>query len=432
MTLALVGFALVLLLAFYGVPLGFSMLTLGVSLFAVSRGLGPAFSMMGQTIADLAANDSLSVLPMFILMGTFIYKADMAEELYDAANAFLGHFKGGLAYATVMASAGFAAISGSSIATAATMTKVAIPPMRARGYSDSMASGCVCSAGTLGALLPPSVPLLVYGIIATQDIGKLFMAGLVPGALLGLTFMGAIWWTVFRHPERGPAGERTAWPERLRRLSKVWGVLALFLIVIGGLYGGLFTATQAGSIGALGALVFALARRKLSLRIAFDALTEAARTTAMIFTIIFGGKVFANLVTVSGLAGRLVTEIQALHLPPTGVILVIVLIYVVLGSLMDGLSMMLLTVPVFATIVQPLGIDMVWFGIFVVMMMEIGLIHPPVGMNMFMVKSVMPELSLRTILIGTIPFLVANIFALALLITFPSIALSLGHLLGSH
>ncbi|OOG50401.1 TRAP transporter large permease [Polaromonas sp. C04] len=430
MTMALIGFALVLLLAFYGVPLGFSMLTLGVSLFALTRGWGPALAMMGQTIADLAANDSLSVLPMFILMGTFIYKADMAEELYDAANSLLGHFKGGLAYATVLASAGFAAISGSSIATAATMTKVAMPPMRARGYSDSMASGCVSSAGTLGALLPPSVPLLVYGIITQQDIGKLFIAGIIPGALLGLMFMGAIWWTVFRHPERGPAGAHTAWPHRLQALSKVWGVLALFLLVVGGLYGGFFTATQAGSIGAFGALLFALARRKLSLRIAFEALFEAARTTGMIFVIVFGGKVFANMVSISGLTSQLVSTIQSLHLPAVGVILVIVLIYIVLGSLMEGLSMMLLTVPVFSAIVQPLGVDMVWFGVFVVMMMEIGLIHPPVGMNMFMVKTVMPDLSLRTILIGTIPFLFANIIALALLIAFPAIALSLGRLLG--
>ena len=430
MTLALSGFVLTLLLAFFGVPLGFAMLSLGVSLFAVIRGIDPALAMMGQTIADLAANDGLSVLPMFILMGTFIYKADMAEELYDAANAFIGHLKGGLAYATVLASAGFAAISGSSIATAATMTKVAMPPMRARGYSDTMASGCVSSAGTLGALLPPSVPLLVYGIITQQDIGKLFIAGIVPGALLGLMFMGAIWWTVFRHPERGPAGKRSSWRERWRKLSKVWGVVALFLLVVGGLYSGLFTATEAGSIGAAGSLLFASLRRKLTLRIAFEALVEAAKTTGMIFIIIFGGKVFANMVTMSGLTGQLVDWIQAMHLPALGVIFVIVLIYIVLGSLMEGLSMMLLTVPVFAAIVQPLGIDMIWFGVFVVMMMEIGLIHPPVGMNMFMVKTVMPDLSLRTIFHGTLPFLVSNIITLLLLILFPLMALFLVRTLG--
>lgn len=429
MSVALAGFALVLALAFFGVPLGFSMLAVGVGLFAKLRGWEPAMAMMGQTVADLAANDGLSVLPMFILMGTFIYKADMAEELYDAAYAFFGHLKGGLAYATVFASAGFAAISGSSIATAATMTKVAMPPMRRHGYADSLASGCVSSAGTLGALVPPSVPLLIYGIITQQDIGRLFVAGIVPGAVLGLLFLVAIAWTVLRHPERGPAGERFDWPTRLRRLSKVWGVLALFAVVVGGLYSGVFTANEAGGIGATGALAFATLRGKLTPRGAYESLLEAARTTGMIFTIIFGGKVFANLVTLSGLTSTLVDWIQSLHLPAMGVIAIIVLIYIVLGSLMEGLSMMLLTVPVFAAVVQPLGVDMIWFGIFIAMMIEIGMIHPPVGMNMFMVKTVMPELSLRTIFVGTVPFLVANIFALVLLVAVPGMALMIGRLL---
>lgn len=432
MTLVLTGFIIVLAFAFYGIPLGFSMLAVGVSMFAMLRGWEPALVMMGQTISNFAANDSLSVLPMFILMGTFIYKADMAEELYDAAYSFLGHLRGGLAYATVLASAGFAAISGSSLATAATMTKVAMPPMHRRGYAQSLASGCVSSAGTLGALVPPSVPLLIYGIIAQKDIGKLFIAGIVPGAMLGLMFMGAIWWTTFRHPERGPAGELTSWRERMKALSKVWGVVLLFLLVIGGLYSGIFTATEAGAIGAVGSLAFGGLRRKLTWAIVMDSLCDAAKTTGMIFTIVFGGKVFANLVTISGLSNSLVEWIQSLHLAATGVILVIVLIYVILGSLMEGLSMMLLTVPVFAAIVQPLGIDMIWFGIFVAMMIEIGMIHPPVGMNMFMVKTVMPELSLRTIFVGTVPFLIANIVTLALLIAFPGLALSLGHMLARH
>ena len=309
------------------------------------------------------------------------------------------------------------------------MTKVAMPPMRRHGYADSLASGCVSSAGTLGALVPPSVPLLIYGIITQQDIGHLFIAGIVPGLLLGLLFLAAIAWTVFRHPERGPAGERSDWPTRLRCLSKVWGVLALFTLVVGGLYSGIFTANEAGGIGATGALAFAALRRRLSWRAVYESLLEAARTTGMIFTIIFGGKVFANLVTMSGLTASLVDWIQSLQLPATGVIGVIVLIYVVLGSLMEGLSMMLLTVPVFAAIVQPLGVDMIWFGIFIAMMIEIGMIHPPVGMNMFMVKTVMPELSLSTIFVGTVPFLVANLFALALLIAAPGMALLLGQLI---
>ncbi|WP_236071564.1 TRAP transporter large permease [Paraburkholderia domus] len=412
-----------LILAFVGIPLGFAMLTVGAGFFALIRGFDPAMIMAGQTISALAANDALSVVPMFILMGTFIYKANLAEELYDAAYSLLGHRKGGLAYATVLASAGFAAISGSSIATAATMTKVAMPQMRRHRYADSLASGCVSSAGTLGALIPPSVPLLIYGIITQQDIGKLFAAGITPGILLGLLFMTAIWWTVHRNPAKGPAGDYSDWHTRLRRISKVWGVLALFVVVVGGLYSGIFTATEAGGIGATGALIFTALRGKLDRRVLLESLVEAGRTTAMIFIIAFGGLVFANFVTLSGLTTTLVTWIQSLHLPTIGVILIIVLIYVVLGSVMEAVSMMLLTVPVFAAVVQPLGVDLIWFGIFIAMMIEIGLIHPPVGMNVFMVKSVMPDLPIRTIFIGTIPFLIANIFALALIIIFPVIPL---------
>ncbi|WP_322057919.1 TRAP transporter large permease [Paraburkholderia sp. J63] len=427
MTLALLGFTAVLLLAFCGIPLGFSMLAAGTAFFAVIRGVEPAMVMAGQTISALAANDALSVVPMFILMGTFIYKANLAEELYDAAYSLFGHRKGGLAYATVLASAGFAAISGSSIATAATMTKVAMPQMRRHRYADSLASGCVSSAGTLGALIPPSVPLLIYGVITQQDIGKLFAAGITPGILLGLLFMTAVWWTVRRNPAAGPAGDYCGWRVRLQRIAKVWGVLALFLVVVGGLYGGVFTATEAGGIGATGAMIFTALRGKLSKRVLLESLVEAGRTTATIFVIAFGGMVFANFVTLSGLTTTLVTWIVSLHLPTTGVILIIVLIYVVLGSVMEAVSMMLLTVPVFAAVVQPLGVDLIWFGIFIAMMIEIGLIHPPVGMNVFMVKSVMPDIPVKTIFSGTIPFLAVNIFALALIIAFPDIPLWLVH-----
>ena len=217
MTLALTGFFAVLLLAFIGVPLGFAMLGIGVGFFALIRGWEPALAMAGMTIADLAANENLSVLPMFILMGTFIYKADLAEELYDAANAWIGHFKGGLAHATVLACAGFASMSGSSIATAATMAKVAMPPMRRHRYADSLAAGCVSSGGTLGALIPPSFPLLIYGVMTDQDIGKLFIAGIGPGILLGALFLLSIWWTVRRDPTKGPRGERVGWPMRFRK-----------------------------------------------------------------------------------------------------------------------------------------------------------------------------------------------------------------------
>ncbi len=422
MSLPLIGFAAVLALAFLGVPLCFSMLTMGVGMFALVRGLHPALMMAGQAISDLAMNEGLTVLPMFILMGALIYKSELAEELYDAAYALVGHKRGGLAYATVLASAGFASISGSSIATAATMTKVAMPSMRRLGYDDSLASGCVSSAGTLGALVPPSVPLLIYGIITQQDIAKLFVAGVLPGILLGFLFMIAIWWTVMRNPKLGPPGSCLQWSERLRRVSKVWPIVVLFVCVMGGLYSGIFTANEAGGVGAAGAMLFTALRRKLSWRVLMDSLVEAGRTTAMIFAVAFGGMVFANFVTMSGLTSSLVSVIGQLHLPVTGIILVIMAIYVVLGSLMEAISMMLLTVPVFAAVLAPLGVSMLWFGVFVAMMIEIGMIHPPVGMNVFMVKTMMPELSIRTIFAGTIPFLVANFVALAAIIVFPALA----------
>jgi len=430
MTLALFGFAAVLALAFAGLPLGFSMMTIGASFFALVRGWEPALVMSAQTISDLSANDGLSVLPMFILMGTFIYKADLAEELYDAAYALFGHRRGGLAYATILSSAGFAAISGSSIATAATMTKVAMPPMRRHRYADSLATGCVSSGGTLGALIPPSVPLLIYGVVTQQDIGKLFIAGIGPGLLLCIAFMTSVWFTVRRNPALGPAGERASWKERIEKLSKVWPVLALFLLVVGGLYIGVFTATEAAGIGATGAMLFALCRRKLSRKVFVEALVESGKTTAMIFTIAFGGLIFANYITLSGLTGSLVDWIQSLHFPVVGVILVLVLIYAVLGAVMESLSMMLLTVPVFAAIMQPMGVDMVWFGVFVVMMIEIGMITPPVGMNAFMVKSMLPDVSLATVFRGTTPFLISNLVTLALVIAFPGIALGLVKIMG--
>ena len=290
------------------------------------------------------------------------------------------------------------------------------------GYDDSLASGCVSSAGTLGALVPPSIPLLIYGIITQQDIAKLFVAGVLPGILLGSLFMAAIWWTVRRNPALGPAGPALTWADRRRRIAKVWPIVLLFALVMGGLYSGIFTANEAGGIGAAGALLFTALRRKLSWSVLIESLVEAGRTTALIFAVAFGGMVFANFVTMSGLTGGLVSLISGLHLPVTGIILVIMAVYVVLGSMMESISMMLLTVPVFAAVLAPLGVSMLWFGIFVAMMIEIGMIHPPVGMNVFMVNTMMPELSVRTIFAGTIPFLVANFAALALIIAFPAIA----------
>ncbi|MBV1708212.1 MAG: TRAP transporter large permease subunit [Hyphomicrobiales bacterium] len=428
MIIALEGFVVVLTFAFLGVPLCFAMLVTGIAMFALLRGLGPALGMAGQTIQALATNEGLAVLPMFILMGTLIYRSGLAEELYDAAYALIGHRRGGLAYATVMASAAFASMSGSSIATAATMAKVALPPMRRRHYADSLASGCVSSAGSLGCLLPPSLPLLIYGIIAQQDVAKLFIAGIIPGLMLAGLFMLAVYATVARDANKGPSGSPVPLGEKLRRLNKVWGVLVLFGIVVGGLYSGIFTASEAGGVGAMGAVLFTLSRRRLTLELFRVSVIEAGGMTAMIFAVAFGGMVFANFITMSGLTAALVSIITALHLPILGVIGSIVIVYIILGSLMEALSMMLLTVPVFAAVLAPLGVNMVWFGIFVVMMIEIGMIHPPMGMNVFVVKAMAPDVSVGTIFRGTLPFLAANILALALLVMFPALATWLPHM----
>ena len=425
MILGLLAFAALLVLAFLGIPLGFAMFAVGIGFFSLERSFPGALSMAGLTISDFATNSNLAPLPMFILMGTFIYRANLAGDLYDAASAWIGHFRGGLAQATVLASAGFASISGSSIATAATMAKVAIPHMRRHRYADSLAAGCVTSGGTLGALIPPSFPLLLYGILTTQDIRLLFIAGIGPAVLLAALFMLSTWCVVRISPQLAPQTPAADWRTRFTKLSGVWGVVVLFILVIGGLYGGVFTASEASGIGAVGALAFAFLRRRLTLVSFAESLVDAAKTTANIFVIGFGALVFANFISISGLTNALVQQIQSMHLSLLAVIAAITLLYIVLGSVLEGLALVLLTVPIFASIVQPLGVDMIWFGVYVAMMLEIGLIHPPVGMNIFMVRAVRPELSVMTIFRGTLPFLAANFAALILIIVFPVIATGL-------
>ena len=405
MITALLGIFAILGLAFLGVPLGFSMLLVGAAGFAILRGVDPALSMIAQQVIDNSANYGWSVLPMFILMGVFVHRAEMSDELYDAAYAWLGHLRGGLAHATVASCAMFAAISGSSIATAATMSKVAIPPMRRLGYADSLAAGSVASAGVLGVLIPPSVPLIIYGILTEQDIRALFIATVGPGILATLLFIGAVWLTTLIWPHLGPRGESHTWRQKFAALENVWSVLLLFALVMGGLYGGVFTATESAGMGAAGAFLIALARRKLSRSAFLDCLVESSKTTAMIFVIAFGAMVFANFVALSGMVGALIGWIEDMRLPATGVIVAIAAIYLVLGCLMESL-----------------GVNLVWFGVFVVMMIEIGMLTPPVGMNVFTVKTMNPEIPLKTIFKGVMPFVIANLLAVAIMVAWPQIA----------
>jgi tripartite ATP-independent transporter DctM subunit len=423
MTTALIGFAAVFLLAFAGVPLAFAMLLAGVGGYAALRGVDPSLQMLGQVVADASTNYGMSVLPMFILMGLFVHKADISGELYDAANAWLGHLKGGLAHATLAACSLFAAISGSSIATAATMTKVAMPHMRRLGYHDRLSTGSVASGGVLGVLIPPSVPLVVFGLLTETDIRQLFIATIVPGILLLALFLGAVWVTLLLNPGLGPRGERVPLRQRVLALKGVWSTILLFAFVMGGLYGGVFTATECAGMGATGALLIALGRRKLSFRGMLECLQETAATTAMIFAIVFGALVFANFITLSGLTSQLVEWIQNSGFSLVGVMLAMVLIYLVLGALMEAMGLLLLTAPIFTAIAVEMGASPVWFGIFVVMMIEIGMLTPPVGMNVFTVKTLLPEVKLSTIFRGVMPFVIANLIAVGLLIAWPQLAL---------
>lgn len=428
MELALFGFAVLLILSFIGFPLGFSTLFVGFVGFAYTRDWNweGAMTMVGQQIMETGANYGLSVIPLFILMGSFIHRSNISEDLFRAAYAFIGHRKGGLAQATVLACAGFSAVSGSSLATAATMTKVAMPHMRKYKYADSLSSGVVAAGGTLGIMIPPSVPLIIYGLVAEEDIGKLFIAGTIPGILLVLLFLGAVRVSVWRNPSLGQPGERMPREERFAAYAKVWPVVALFLLVLGGIYVGAFTPTEASGIGAFGAAVFAFVRGSVrNLATLFDILIDSAKTSAILFAVIFGALVFANFVNLSGLPYDLLDMMDALQLGPIGVVLFVCVICIVLGMIFEAVGLLLLIVPVFLPTLQLMGVDMIWFGIVMVVVVEMGLITPPIGMNAFTVRAVMPDIKLGDIFRGVTPFVIADVIALALIILFPVIAVGL-------
>jgi C4-dicarboxylate transporter DctM subunit len=429
MTEALIGLAAMLALSFLRVPIAIAMGLVGFLGSWWMRGLGPAMASTTTVVYETGFEYVLSVVPLFILMGNFVTRAGMSKELYRAAYTFVGHLRGGLAMATVLACAGFGAICGSSIATAATMTKVAYPSMHGHRYTDELAVGSIAAGGTLGILLPPSTIMVLYGIMTETSIGKLFAAGFLPGLVAVSLLCIAVQYICWRDPKAGPPAERASWAERLKALREVWAVAALFAFAIGGIYGGVFTATEGAGVGAFGAFVFALARRALNLRTLLDILVDSARTTAMLFVILVGALVFSNFVNFTSLPGDLRNLVSTHNLSPIAVMVAICTIYVLLGTAMEELSMILLTVPVFFPLVTSLGFDPVWFGIIIVVVVQIGLISPPVGMNMFVVKSMLPGISTPTIFRGVTPFVVATVVLLAILVAFPEISLTLPRLL---
>ena len=422
MTEALLGLGAMMLLALAGLPIAFAMGLVGFFGLAIVRGWNPALASAGTLMYETGFSYTLSVVPLFILMGNFVSRAGLSQELFRAAYAFIGHWRGGLAMSTIVACAGFGSICGSSIATAATMARVAYPSMRQFGYSDALACGAIASGGTLGILIPPSVIMVIYALMTEVNIGAMFAAGLIPGVLATLLLMAAVAWQTWRDPKSGPRGERTPWPERLRALRGVWGVVVLFVVVMGGIYGGVFTATEGASIGAFGAFVFALARRALTWRTLVEVLVESSRTTAMLFGILIGALIFANFVNFTSMPDDLKNFVSQFQLHPMAVIVAICAIYVLLGTAMEELSMILLTVPVLFPLVVHLGFDPIWFGILVVVVVEIGLISPPVGMNLFVLRTLLPHVSTMTLYRGVAPFVVADVIRLAILIAFPVIS----------
>ena len=429
MTEASIGLLAMLILAFARVPLAIAMGLVGFAGLWWMRGLNPALASVTSTVYEAGFEYTLSVVPLFILMGNFVTRAGMSRELYRAAFTLVGHFRGGLAMATVMACAGFGSVCGSSIATAATMTKVAYPSMKDHGYSGQLAAGAIAAGGTLGILIPPSTILVIYGLVTETSIGKLFAAGMVPGLLAVVMMCLTISFLTWRDPSSGPAAERSSWAERMDAMKDVWAVAVLFVIVMGGIYGGVFTTTEGAGIGAFGAFIIALLRKSLNWSVTLDILVESARTTGMLFMILVGALVFANFVNFTTLPTDLKNLVSTHNISPVAVMIAICAIYVVLGAAMEELSMVLLTLPVFFPLVVSLGFDPVWFGIIIVLVVMIGLISPPVGMNMFVVRNMLPELSTATIFKGVLPFVYTLVAVLALLVAFPQIALFLPQML---
>src|SRR4051794_34207233 len=420
---AILGFVSLFILMLLRVPVGMAMGLVGGTGFSYLVNGDAALKIIGHTSIRTVTDYTFGVIPMFLLMGAFVSNSGMSRELFRAANAFLGHLKGGLGIATIAACAGFAAISGSSVATAATFSTVAYPEMRRFNYPQSFATGVIAAGGTLGAMLPPSTVLAVYGIITEQDIGKLFVAGILPGALAAAMYMMTVTLIGIARPGFLPSGPKASWSERMAAVRDVWATLLLFIFVIGGLYGGLFTPTEAGGMGAGGAFIIGVLRGRLDRADIRRSLLQATRTAAAVFTVLIGALLFGYFLTVTQTPQKLTAFLTGLGIGSYGVLGLIMLMYLVLGCLMDALAMVILTVPIIFPVIKELGFDPIWFGVIIVMTVELGLIHPPVGMIVFVIKSVIQDVTFATIFRGVLPFIVTDLLRLIILIAFPIIAL---------
>jgi tripartite ATP-independent transporter DctM subunit len=421
---AALGFVVLFALMVLRVPVGIAMGIVGVGGFGYLSGdYWPALKLLAQSPMRTATSGEFAVIPLFLLMGAFASSSGMSRELFQAANSFLGHLRGGLGIATIAACGGFAAICGSSVATAATFSKVAYPEMRKYGYPQSFATGVIAAGGSLGIMIPPSTVLAVYGLITEQDIGKLFIAGIVPGLIAVSMYCATVTLIGALRPNFLPSGKRGSWRERIASLRDIWAVVLLFVFVIGGIYAGVFTVTEAAGCGAGGAFIIAVVRGRLSREDFWKSCVETVRTTAAVFTILIGALIFGYFLTITQTPQKVTTFLTGLGLGPYGVLILIMVMYLALGCIMDAMAMIILTVPIVFPVIRQLGFDPIWFGVIIVMTVELGLIHPPVGMNVFVIKSVIREVKLSTIFYGVLPFVVTDILRLAVLIAFPILAL---------
>lgn len=434
MTLSLIALAILLLLVFSRVPIAFAMALVGGVGFAMLRGWGPAGAMVGNAVFETGLSYSLSVVPLFIFMGNVLAGSGIAQGLFAAADRVFGRMRGGLAMATILSCGGFSAVCGSSLATAATMSKVTMPSMRRFGYSDSLATGAIAAGGTLGILIPPSVVLIIFGLLTEADIGRLFLAGILPGVLGILGYLAAVMVAVRLRPQLAPrVGE--AHPMSRRDAVSVAAILALFVFIMAGIYGGFFTPIEAAGMGAAFALLIAALTGGLSRASLRAAFLDSATASAMIFAIIIGAEIFSNFISFAGLPDALGEVVTQLGLSAWTVLLLIVVIYILLGCVLESLSMILLTVPVFYPLVTGLDFGiaalenpdavLIWFAIIVVVVTEISLITPPIGMNVFVLRSVLPDVPLKTIFRGVLPFWIADILRLAIILAVPSLSLYL-------
>jgi C4-dicarboxylate transporter DctM subunit len=416
-----IGFALVIVLMLVGMPVGFSMAIVGFVGFVVVNSWHSALTIIAIDVYDWFSSYTLVVVPMFVFMGTLAFYSGEAKRLFASARSLLGSAPGGLAMTTTLACALFGAICGSTIASAAAMGKMALPEMKRYGYKLSLATGCVAVSGTVAILIPPSTVLIIYGVLTEQSIGKLFIAGLLPGALMTILLMAFIYILSKRNPDLAPGGPKISLKEKALSLVHGSGSLIIFILVIGGLFGGWFTPSEAGSLGAFSVLILALARRELDRQALFNSLWETVRITAMVYVIIAGGVIFGHFITVLGIPRYLSGWLSTSSLPGGGIMACIIIIYFLGGFFMDSLAMIVVTIPVFFPIVQALGFDPLWFGVIIVLLVEIGAVTPPVGINVYVVKGIDPEVTMETIFRGVMPFLVPMVITLAILALFPQV-----------